>query len=122
MAVYTELTRSNEVAVSEQDGTLSREQVTIASGAGALAAGTVLGRITASGKYSTYQNALANGQEVAAAVLVSAVDATSSDQIATVMFRLCELKNSAIVWPAGNAGADITAGIADLATKFIVLR
>lgn len=122
MAVYTEGTRSNEVVVSEQDGTLSREQVTIASGAGVLAAGTVLGKITASGKYSNYLNSQTNGQEVAAAVLVNAIDATSADQIATVIFRLAEVKNSALVWPAGNAAADITAGIADLAAKFVIPR
>lgn len=62
------------------------EEIIVASGAGVLLPGTVLGKITASGKYVLHDNALANGAENAAAILFHKVDATSADvkTVATV--------------------------------------
>lgn len=51
--------------------------VTILSGLN-LAAGTLLGRITASGKYKAYNNANSDGSEVCAGVLVNAVNTGST--------------------------------------------
>jgi hypothetical protein len=80
---------------------LSREQVTILTGAGVvLAAGTVLGKITATGKYAVYDDDNVDGTEVAAAILLYAVDATAADVIASVAFRLAEIKADKIVWAA----------------------
>ena len=45
------------------------EEIIIASGAGVLYPGTVLGKITASGKYVLHDAALANGAQNAAAIL-----------------------------------------------------
>jgi len=53
--------------------------VTIASGAGVLAKGTVLGKITASGKYTAYNNGASDDSEVAKLILAEDVDATSAD-------------------------------------------
>lgn len=53
--------------------------VTIVSGAGELAKGTVLGKITASGKYDAYDNTDNDGTETAKLILANAVDATSAD-------------------------------------------
>lgn len=62
------------------------EEIIIASGAGVLEPGTVLGKITASGKYVLHDVALANGAQVAAAILGHPVDATAADvtTVATV--------------------------------------
>lgn len=57
--------------------------VTIVSGSGKVARGTVLGRVTASGKYKPYDADNNDGSEVARAVLAYAVDATSADQVST---------------------------------------
>jgi hypothetical protein len=46
MTTYTEARRTGEFIISEASGTRSREQVTVASGAGELIPGTVLGKIT----------------------------------------------------------------------------
>lgn len=46
MTTYTEPYRSFEALLSEGDGSISREAITIVAGAGDLAAGTVLGKIT----------------------------------------------------------------------------
>lgn len=59
-------------------------KVTIASGAGALLAGTVLGKIDASGKYLKSLSAATDGSEVVDAILSEDVDATSADKEAVV--------------------------------------
>lgn len=46
MTTYNEPQRDYEALLSEADGSLSREAITIASGAGVLASGTVIGKIT----------------------------------------------------------------------------
>jgi hypothetical protein len=57
------------------------EEIIVASGAGVLDPGTILGKITASGKYVTHDTALANGAELPAnaIILFHAVDATAAD-------------------------------------------
>lgn len=57
------------------------EEIIIASGAGVLDAGTVIAKITASGKYVTHDDALANGAQLPAnaAILFHPVDATLAD-------------------------------------------
>lgn len=52
--------------------------------AGAIAAGSVLGRITATGKLVVCDTAAADGSEVPAAILAEAVDTTSADVTAAV--------------------------------------
>lgn len=61
-------------------------EIIVASGAGILWPGTVLGKITASGKYVLHDVALANGAQVADAILGHYVDATAADAktVATV--------------------------------------
>lgn len=87
--------RSLGFVLSEANGHLSYETVTIASGAGVLEPGTVLGEITASGKWIPSPDAQvvgSEGAETAKAVLGYRVDATSADADAVVMRRLGEVK------------------------------
>ena len=53
----------------------TRETVTIASGAGKLAPGTVLGKITTGGKYTGLAPVATNGSQNAAGILWAGVDA-----------------------------------------------
>lgn len=52
---------------------------TIVSGTGVLTRGTILGRVTASGKYKAYASGNSDGSEVPRAILARDVDATSAD-------------------------------------------
>lgn len=122
MATYTESQRPLEFLLSEAPGTLSRESVTIVSGAGEVVAGTVLGKITASGKYKPYDDDNGDGSDTAAAIALMTVDATSADAACAVVFRLAEVKTDALVWAGTNDAGDKTAGLADLAAKYIVAR
>ena len=122
MTTFTEPFRPYEVLLSEANGTLSRDSVTVASGQGVLAAGTVVAKITATGKYVAYDNAGSDGSETAAAVLLQGVDATSADVAVVAATRMCEVKIDAMQWAAGLLQADKDAAYVDLATKNIIAR
>ncbi|MGL5512654.1 MAG: head decoration protein [Sporomusa sp.] len=58
--------------------------VTIVSGAGLLVRGTVLGKITASGKYQTVNSTATDGSQMANCVLARDIDASTADTPAEV--------------------------------------
>lgn len=58
----------------------------IVSGAGALARGTVLGKITTGGKLQTIDSAAVDGSQTIHAILAEDVDATSADVTAPVYY------------------------------------
>lgn len=111
----TESVRAGEFILSEGNGRISREVVTIASGEGVLEAGTVLGVVTASGEYAAYDAGAADGSETAAGVLYSKVDATSAAVDAVAIVRLAEVDGGSLT---GN-DAD---GTTDLAANNIIVR
>ncbi len=101
----------------------TRETVTIASGAGVLAPGTVLGRITASGKFAAHAPGAADGTETAAALLWGAVDATLADAAAVVLIRGPAIVNRhEITIPGTPTEGQIAAAHAALAALGILVR
>lgn len=80
MTTLTETPRNWEFLVSENNGDFSREQFTLITGQN-LKAGTILGKITASGKYTQHATAAVDGSQNAAAILGPATDATSADKV-----------------------------------------
>lgn len=88
--------------------------VVVASGAGVLTRGTVLGKITASGKYKAYNNGASDGSEVAKLILAKNVDATSAD-VNTVAYRTGEFNESALT------GLDAAAKV-DFETTPIIIK
>lgn len=122
MTTYTEATRAAEIIRSEAPGTLSRETVTVVNGTAAFAAGMVLGKVTASGKYALYDDDNNDGTETAAAIALEACDASGGDKTCAVLFRLAEYKSDLLVWAGTNDAGDKTAGLADLAAKYLIGR
>lgn len=120
MTELTEALGSGGFIVSEANGARSREQVTLVTGQ-VVEAGTVLGKITASGKYAVYDNAAVDGTQAAAAIALSACDATSADQDLVVILRDAEVNSDELDWGASD-GTAITAGTADLLALGIILR
>jgi hypothetical protein len=102
-------------------GSISVEKITLVSGQN-LKAGTVLGKITASGKYTILAPASELGQEVAAAVLWADCDASAADAPTTGLVRLAEAVGDLLTWPAGISGPEKTAAIAELAARNIIVR
>lgn len=121
MTTLTEGRHPGEHLVSEANGTRSREVVTLITGQN-LAPGTVLGKITASGKYTQLAPGAADGSEAAAAVLFAEVNATAADKAAVVNVRDTEVAGAALTWPAGITGGQKITATAELKLLGIVLR
>lgn len=84
----------------EANGTISRETVTILE-AGELLVGTVLGKITASGKYKVVDLTEDDGSEVAAGILYRTVDTTDEDKVEVIIARHAEVVGTELVYPTG---------------------
>jgi hypothetical protein len=101
----------------------TRDTVTVASGAGKLEPGTVLGKITSGGKFTTLAPAATNGSQTAAGILWAGVDASASDVPGVVLLRGPAIVNRhEIVWPEGATEAQITAATTALAALGLILR
>jgi hypothetical protein len=88
METKTQGARNLAFILSEPHGTVAREVVTVLAGEGLLEAGTVLGKITASGKYVASPAAEVVGKEGAetgTAILAYTVDATDGDVHAVIV-------------------------------------
>ena len=122
MATKTERIGAGGFIVSEANGDRSRAEVTVASSAtyGDVKAGSVLGKITASGKYGLYDNALSDGTEAAAAIAITDCDATGADAKVAVIVRDAVVNQSELSWY--DKTNDETAGAADLLALEIICR
>ena len=126
--VFTEGKHAGEGIMSEAPGVgaLSREVITIASGAGVIAPMTVLGKITATGKYipsPASEVVGSEGAETADAVNIYGVDATSADVEVTAIVRNAVLNGHELTYDASRnlAGEQLAARV-DLAAKDVIVR
>jgi hypothetical protein len=101
----------------------TRDTVTVASGAGKLEPGTVLGKITSGGKFTALAPAATNGSQTAAGILWAGVDASAADTPGVVLLRGPAIVNRhEIVWPEGATEVQITAATTALAALGLILR
>ncbi len=101
----------------------TRETVTLASGAGKIEPGTVLGKITTGGKYTGLAPAATNGSQTAAGILWAGADANAADVPGVVILRGPAIVNrNDLVWPVGATEAQIAAAATALGALGIVLR
>lgn len=122
VANKTEGSILSDLIVEEFDGRYNRRNVIIASGAGVLKRGTVLGRVTASGKYLPSPATGSTGEQVGVAVLIDDVDATSADQVVQAGFgpALLVAEQGLIFAASVNDATKKAAKIAELATANII--
>lgn len=124
MATYTEGKRHGDVFKRELPEPLyCRETVTVASGNN-LAVGTVVARITASGKYQQLAPGGTGGAQTAAGVLAwRDVDASAADATGVVTVRgHVVLSKSALIWPAGITDPQKATALSQLAALGLVAR
>lgn len=100
MTVLVETRHPGEFILSEANGQRSRDVITIASGAGILAPGTVLGRVTASGKYVASAVGASDGSQTAAAINIFGADASSSDVTVSAIVRDAEVNGKCLTYHA----------------------
>lgn len=111
-----------EHIVHEESIDLSREVVTIGSGAGIVVSGTVLGKKTADSKYHPHDPAAVDGTEVASRILWRKVDATSVDVTEVVTKALTKVRDENLTWKAGIVAGDKTAAITALEAQHITVQ
>lgn len=116
MATLVEGRHVGEFLISEADGTLSREEVIVTQAGAALVSGTVMGKVTASGKYVPYSNAAIDGSEVAAGVLYTQLVAATGDRKQSVV-----IVRNAEVFGAALVGSDAPA-VVDLRALNVIVR
>ena len=123
MSILTETNHAGGFLVWEVLRDYTRETVTIASGAGKLEPGTVLGKITTGGKFTKLTPAATNGSQNAAGILWAGVDASAVDAPGVVILRGPALVNRhEIIWPEGASEAQITAATTALGALGVILR
>jgi hypothetical protein len=123
MSILTETNHAGGFLVWEVLRDYTRETVTIASGAGKLEPGTVLGKITTGGKFTKLTPAATNGSQNAAGILWAGVDASAADAPGVVILRGPALLNRhEIIWPEGASEAQITTATTALGALGVILR
>lgn len=86
---------------------ISFDQVTVTQGGTALAAGTVMSKLTATGKWVPYDDVGTDGSEVASGILYANLPVATGDVKATMVTRLAEVKGVSLVGATGNFAADL---------------
>lgn len=75
-----------------------------------------------SGKYKEWNPANTDGSQIAVALLLEAVDATSGDKEAVAITRSAEFNESEIVWFAAASGGDKVNGTSQLQAQGLISR
>lgn len=119
MTVLTQGIQQGEWLLSEAEGRFSRDTFTVTVAGGvALPSGTVLGKITATGKLVKYSDSASDGSQAAVGVLWNPLPGVNGDYKATVFVRATEVTGAML-----NGGVALDAnGVADLKAIGIIVR
>jgi hypothetical protein len=123
MTVLNKPLTMGDVLKYEVNPNYTRETITLLAGM-PYPVGSVLGRITASGKYKLATSGGSDGAQTASAVLLYAVDATLADATGIVMARgPAIVSRAALIYDATvDDGAKIITKIGQLAAAGIIAR
>ena len=122
MSVLAEPLNLGDLLKYEAPNLYSRDRVTVASGQN-LPLGTVLGIVTASGKYKQIDPSAEDGTQVAAGVLLQACDAALIDRDdGLVVARHAVVAHHALAWPDAITTAEQLTAIAQLKALGVLVR
>lgn len=121
MAALTEMTRLGDLVYWEEDARFSRENVVVASGS-TLAIGTVVGKVTATGKVVQINFSGNDGSQNAYGVVIDDYDATNGDVRGVAIVREAVVNDSKLVWPSGATAEQKANALAQLAAKGVITR
>ena len=120
--IFTEAMNLGDLLKFEAPNLYSRDRVTVAAGQN-LPLGTVLGTITASGKYKQIDPSAEDGTQVAAGMLLQACDATLADRDGgLIVGRHSIVAHHALAWPDAITNAEKLAAIAQLKALGVLVR
>lgn len=120
MAPVVEGAYMAEFLLSEANHYRSRDEVTVDASGGALEPGTILGIVTATGKFVRHNAAASDGSENEAGVLFEGIGAVEDQR--TVIRRDAEVLGSLLVYEDGADAAQITTSNAALTALGIIVR
>jgi len=122
MSVLTNELTLGDLLKYEEESLYSRDQVTVAAGQN-LRIGTVLGRVDANGKVKALDPAANDGTQIATAVLLQSVDATTGDKSSGIaVTRQAIVAHHALVWPAAITAEEKATATAQLEAVGILVR
>ena len=116
------LTTVSDIVKDEAENRFSRDDETLVSGSGVVAIGTVLGKVTASGKYAPLTPGASTGAQNAAAIILETADASSADVLVVTLKRHAQVVVQSLVWPDGITAPQKVAALAALEAMGIVAR
>ena len=120
--VFTEAMNLGDLLKFEAPNLYSRDRATVASGQN-LPLGTVVGLVTATGKFKQLDPSAEDGTQVAAGVLLQACDATLIDRDdGLVVARHAIVAHHALAWPDAITTAEKLAAIAQLKALGVLVR
>jgi len=123
MTVLIEGLHPGAFLMTEANGQRSREDIIIESGAGIIAPGTVLGKVTASGKYIASAVGASDGSETPAAINIYGGDASAGDAAVSAIVRDAEVNGHCLVYHADrDQPAEKDAANAALGALGIIVR
>lgn len=119
---FTEGRHAAEFVMSEANHHRSRDAITVESGAGILAAGTVVGA-KSNDKFIASPVAADDGAETATAIILYEVDATSADVNVAAITRDAEVNGNILTYAADvDTDPERAAKATELAAVGIVVR
>ncbi len=123
MTVLIEGKRPGAFLLSEATGQRARENIIIAAGAGVVAPGSVLGRVTATGKYLVSAVGATDGSQTPAAINIYGADASTADVQVSAIVRDAEVNGACLTYHADrDQPAEKAAANAALATLGVIVR
>jgi len=91
--------------IAGNEANISMKAVTVLTGQGILARGSILGIITVGGKAKLADKAAVDGSQTAKFILADAIDTTTADVVAQC-YQSGQFNRGALVFAAGNTAAD----------------
>lgn len=121
MAVQTESNRLGDIVKWEEDNHFSRDPVVVASGEN-LPIGTIVGKVTATGKMVELDPIATDGSEEAAGFLIADCDASAADVNAVIIAREAIVVSSGLVWNVAVTDPEKVIALAELKALGIIVR
>lgn len=121
MPVATQPAQLSDVLLWEEDREFAREVVTLLDGSD-VDIGTVLGIVTASGKYTNLDQDADTGEEVAAGIALAKAAPSGADAELVILRRDAVVKSGGLKWPSDIEAGEIATAVGELKTLGILVR
>ena len=118
---YEGVRQSDWLLFEESDiSRYSRDNITLAASTVAMPTGSVLGKVSATGKFAAYDNAATDGTQSAVGILTENHPASLVDHSASAIVRFARVAPGGLSFKAGTSAADKAAALIELGAAGIL--